>query len=179
MKRLIIGALLIAATAAYAQHAPQHGGHGAAPAAPYSGMQARPIKALSAEQVADLEAGRGMGLALAAELNSYPGPTHVLELADRLALTHLQRQQSEANMAPMQARARELGRQLLAAEAALDRAFANATITEDALRQQMMQIGHLQAELRAVHLEAHIRQRAILTTEQVAAYNRLRGYAAR
>jgi hypothetical protein len=41
---------------------------------PYAGMQTRPIKALSAEQVADLKAGRGMGLAMAAELNGYPGP---------------------------------------------------------------------------------------------------------
>ena len=49
---------------------------------PYAGMQARPIKALSEQQVADLAAGRGMGLALAAELNGYPGPSHVLELAD-------------------------------------------------------------------------------------------------
>jgi hypothetical protein len=51
---------------------------------PYSGMQTRSIKALSEQQVADLTAGRGMGLALAAELNGYPGPFHVLELADKL-----------------------------------------------------------------------------------------------
>ena len=44
---------------------------------PYAGMQTRPIKALSEQQVADLGAGRGMGLALAAELNGYPGPSHV------------------------------------------------------------------------------------------------------
>jgi hypothetical protein len=36
---------------------------------PYAGMQTRPIKALSDQQIADLRAGRGMGLALAAELN--------------------------------------------------------------------------------------------------------------
>jgi DNA invertase Pin-like site-specific DNA recombinase len=30
-----------------------------------------------------------MGLALAAELNGYPGPLHVLEMADRLQLTHI------------------------------------------------------------------------------------------
>jgi hypothetical protein len=32
----------------------------------YAGMQTRPIKALSEQQIADLKAGRGMGLALAA-----------------------------------------------------------------------------------------------------------------
>jgi len=56
-----------------------------------AGMQTRPIKALSEQQVADLGAGRGMGLALAAELNGYPGPSHVLELADRLELSADQR----------------------------------------------------------------------------------------
>jgi hypothetical protein len=43
----------------------------------YAGQQAREIKALSAEEQADLLAGRGMGLARADELNYYPGPTHI------------------------------------------------------------------------------------------------------
>jgi hypothetical protein len=43
----------------------------------YAGLQARAIKALSDQQIADLRAGRGMGLALAAELNGFPGPLHV------------------------------------------------------------------------------------------------------
>jgi hypothetical protein len=51
----------------------------------------RSIKALSEQQVSDLGAGRGMGLALAAELNGYPGPSHVLELADKLGLSADQR----------------------------------------------------------------------------------------
>ncbi|HXH46834.1 MAG TPA: hypothetical protein VNK51_23725 [Bradyrhizobium sp.] len=53
----------------------------------YAGLDSRPIKALSLQQIDDLRAGRGMGLALAAELNGYPGPSHVLELRDRLGLT--------------------------------------------------------------------------------------------
>jgi hypothetical protein len=60
--------------------------------APYAGLQARPIKALSDPQIADLKAGRGMGLALPAELNGYPGPSHLLELADQIGLTGAQRQ---------------------------------------------------------------------------------------
>ena len=54
---------------------------------PYVGMQTRSIKALSEQQIADLKAGRGMGLALPAELNGYPGPAHVLELSDQLGLS--------------------------------------------------------------------------------------------
>jgi len=40
---------------------------------PYAGMETRPIKALSEQQIADLRTGRGMSLALAAELNGYTG----------------------------------------------------------------------------------------------------------
>ena len=54
---------------------------------PYAGQQQRTIKALSDQEIADLLEGRGMGLAKAGELNSYPGPLHVLQLADRLELS--------------------------------------------------------------------------------------------
>jgi hypothetical protein len=63
---------------------------------PYAGMQTRAIKALSDQQIADLRAGRGMGMALPAELNGYPGPAHVLELADKLELTPDQRASVQA-----------------------------------------------------------------------------------
>ena len=48
---------------------------------PYTGLEERDIKALSAEQVAGYLAGDGMGFALPAELNHYPGPKHVLDLS--------------------------------------------------------------------------------------------------
>ncbi len=41
---------------------------------PYAGMQSRQVKALLNQQIADLRAALGMGLALAAELNGFPGP---------------------------------------------------------------------------------------------------------
>jgi hypothetical protein len=69
---------------------------------PYAGMQTRSIKALSEKQVADLGAGRGMGLALAAELNGYPGPSHVLELADQLVLLSGFRESTQFRGAPIQ-----------------------------------------------------------------------------
>lgn len=67
------------ASAAHAQHN-QH-------SQPYAGHETRAIKALSADEIAELKAGRGMGLALAAELNGYPGPVHVLEHAEALRLS--------------------------------------------------------------------------------------------
>jgi hypothetical protein len=54
---------------------------------PYAGLQDRSIKTLSDQQISDLSAGRGMGLALAAELNGYPGPIHAIELAEQLHLS--------------------------------------------------------------------------------------------
>src|SRR5262245_16444192 len=91
---------------------------------PYAGLQARSLKALSDEQVADLKAGRGMGLALAAELNGYPGPKHVLELAQELKLTAAQRLRTQQLHDAMTAEAVPLGQQLIAAETDLDRQFA-------------------------------------------------------
>jgi hypothetical protein len=49
----------------------------------YVGFEGRPIKSLSDQQIGDLRAGRGMGLALAAELNGYPGPSMSLSSLSR------------------------------------------------------------------------------------------------
>src|SRR6201746_1050396 len=84
---------------------------------PYAGMQTRSIKALSEQQVADLGAGRGMGLALVAELNGYPGPSHVLELADKLELSADQRASIQRLFDSMKAEAVPIGRKLIEQEA--------------------------------------------------------------
>src|SRR6185436_111246 len=96
---------------------------------PYAGMQARSIKALSDQQIADLGAGRGMGLALAAELNGYPGPSHVLELADKLDLSADQRASMQRLFDSMKAEAMPLGSKLIEQETELDRQFAGHAIT--------------------------------------------------
>lgn len=148
----------------------------AAAPSPYAGEQSRDIKALSAEEVTAIAAGKGMGLAKAAELNGYPGPSHVLELSNELKLSDVQKRQTEDLFAAMQRRAIELGDALLAEERRLDRAFADKTITLESLAARMSRIGELQAQLRVTHLEAHLQQVSILAPEQVAAYVRLRGY---
>ena len=136
---------------------------------PYAGEQGRDIKALSVREVADLLAGRGMGMARAAELNGYPGPMHVLELRDRLGLTPEQEAAVRASFARMEAAAKPLGAELVERERALDRAFAGAAVTTDALRSMTAAIGDVQGRLRAVHLAAHVETRAVLTEEQVRA----------
>lgn len=144
---------------------------------PYAGLDARPVKALSPEQLTDLRAGRGMGLALPAELNGYPGPTHVLELADPLDLTPVQRARTEALVAAMKAETIPLGERLIADETALDRLFAEKRATIATLDAASANVGSAQASLRAAHLRYHLDMMAVLTPEQVARYVALRGYA--
>jgi hypothetical protein len=143
---------------------------------PYAGYEGRPIKALSAQEIDDLLEGRGMGFAKAAELNSYPGPAHVLDLAPALAMTPGQQAAVEESRARMSVEAKRLGAELVAEEEALDRAFAHGHITPEELARRTALIGELQGLLRAVHLRAHLEMRKILTAGQIAQYDRLRGY---
>jgi hypothetical protein len=145
-------------------------------ASPYTGQEQRPIKALSDKEIGDLTEARGMGLAKAAELNSYPGPLHVLELRRELDLSETQRSATESLYASMRERARSIGKKIIEAERHLDRAFADRTINAEELRSRVGAIAALQGELRAVHLEVHLAQRVLLSAEQITQYDALRGY---
>jgi len=144
---------------------------------PYAGLQARPIKALSDQQIDDLKAGRGMGLALVAELNGYPGPVHVLELAESLRLSAEQEAKAQRLFEAMKAETIPLGEKLIAQEIDLDRQFASRTVTESSLVTATQAIGTTQAALRAAHLKYHLASITVLTPAQVARYSELRGYA--
>ena len=136
----------------------------------------REIKALSPQEISHYISGRGMGLAKAAELNGYPGPAHVLELATQLNLTADQKVKTEAIFRSMQARAIPLGKELIEEERALDRLFASHSVTPEALSSSMARIGKLQAQVRQAHLDAHLEQTVLLSPEQIKQYNQLRGY---
>ena len=172
MKRLaFLASVLIAAPAvADTTHHDLH--------SPYAGLDAREIKALSPEEIADLAAGRGMGLALAAELNGYPGPRHVLDLAQELQLTAKQRQETTALFEAMRAETSALGLQLIEAERALDRLFAAKRAPPETVAAATERAGAIEAQLRAAHLRYHLAMIDVLTPGQVMAYNHLRGYAA-
>lgn len=146
------------------------------PQQPYGGLEKRLLKALSEQQVADLEAGRGMGMALAAELNGYPGPMHVLELAGPLDLTPAQRDRTLALFEAMKAEARAVGARVIAAEGALDRQFAARSITEASLQQGVRDVAAVQGDLRATHLKYHLAVAELLTPQQIERYAELRGY---
>jgi len=168
MLRIILCSSVLALSAAHAA-TPK-------PTSPYVGQETRDIKALSAQDVADTLAGKGMGFAKAAELNGYPGPTHVLALAAQLELTAEQKAGTEALFRDMQARAVALGKQLVAEERVLDRLFAARTVTADGLERALARIAKLRGQLRQAHLAAHLVQTDLLRPAQVEQYNALRGY---
>ncbi|MEL6677997.1 MAG: Spy/CpxP family protein refolding chaperone [Pseudomonadota bacterium] len=146
-------------------------------ATPYAGQETREIARLSPQDVEDLLAGRGWGFAKSAELNGYPGPAHVLELAEALDLTTAQRGQVQAIFDRMNAEARRLGAALIDREAALDAAFESGEIDAATLAALTAAAGEVEAELRAVHLAAHLDTTPLLSRHQIMTYSRLRGYA--
>jgi hypothetical protein len=103
------------------------------------------VKALTEIQIADLRAGRGMGLALPAELNGYPGPLHVLELADGSSLCSDQHLSVQKLFEAMKAEAVAVGERLIDAETALDLAFRDRSITPDRLVELSTHVGRLQS----------------------------------
>lgn len=168
--RLLIAALAVAALVSpvFAQHQ-QHQG-------PYAGLEQRAVKALSNQQIADLKAGRGMGYALAGELNGYPGPLHVLELAEQLHLDAEQHQRVQQLMETMKAEAVKVGDILIGQEQELDRAFAERTVSPSSLAALTAKIGETQGQLRAVHLKYHLITAELLSRHQRHRYAQLRGY---
>jgi uncharacterized protein (DUF305 family) len=150
-------------------------GAGVAPS-PYAAQVDSPVRGLSAQELDDLLAGRGMGYARMAELNSHPGPRHLLDLQEELNLSAGQVEKIEAVFAEMQAEAQQLGAQIVAQEQQLSTAFAEGAIDEAMLEAQVMALADLYGRLRATHLRAHLQVTPLLTAAQIAAYNEQRGY---
>ena len=162
MRTVIFAMGMAVSASSFAQHEHQTAGQSG-----YAGMQARDIKALSAEQIADLREGKGMGASLPAELNGVPGPLHVLQLKDRLAVTPEQQLQLERITEDMKADAQRLGEEVVAAETELDRAFKSGKADESLIISTSARIARLQGQLRAVHLVAHLKTRQVLSDQQV------------
>lgn len=143
---------------------------------PYAGQPASPVRGLTAQEVSDLLAGRGAGYARTAELNSYPGPRHAIDMARQLDLSAQQLAAAERVFAGMQRAAQRLGTDIVSRERALSEAFAARHIAPAELDARVDSLGALYGRLRATHLRAHLDMTALLTPEQVRVYDRLRGY---
>ena len=146
---------------------------------PYSGQEIRDIKSLSDNDVQSLQNGTGEafgGIAKLAELNGYPGPRHVLDIAQELQLTDRQREEIELIYQNMSNNAKSIGSAIIAIEQDMDEAFANKTITEENLIAMLDKSANFYEQLRFVHLSAHLDTAQIMTTEQIQMYNEMRGY---
>jgi hypothetical protein len=140
------------------------------------GQKAREIRALSEDEIQGLLDGDGLGYARAAELNGYPGPRHVLDLAGSLTLTAEQARQVETIFSIMRDSARVLGRQLVEAERHLDDVFSNGHDSGAVVIALVEAIGRIESRLRYTHLAAHLETADILSESQIEAYAKLRGY---
>lgn len=146
-------------------------------ASPYAGEQTRAIVSLSDDDLTELATGGGWGLVRPAELNGVPGPAHLLELADEIGLDADQLAAIETIRDEMRAGAITAGDRFVAAERALDAAFKDSVPDVDALSRLVAEAESTRANLRLVHLSAHLRTTPLLTRKQVARYAVLRGYA--
>jgi Spy/CpxP family protein refolding chaperone len=143
---------------------------------PYAGEENRPIKSLSEQEIDGYLNGAGMGFAKVAELNHYPGPRHVLDLAGKLHLTEEQIQKGRAIFDAMKGEAISLGKRIVEEERLLDSLFAEQRVTREQLEDATNRIAVLQGKLRATHLRAHLLMKEVLTPEQIQLYDELRGY---
>lgn len=143
---------------------------------PYVGEEQRAIKSLSTQEIRSLRNGEGMGFAKLAELNHFPGPKHVLEVSGELGLSQPQLAATRSIFEEMRLDSIALGEQLIELERQLDQAFSSASVTAASLERALLEIGRIRARIRYVHLESHLRQRQLLTAEQIAKYDAVRGY---
>jgi Spy/CpxP family protein refolding chaperone len=135
------------------------------------------IKSLTADEVTAYQAGTGHGMAKAAEQNHYPGPRHVLDLAAQLQLSKQQTEQIEKAKDAMTDAAIKIGNQIIENERKLNAAFVSKTIDQSQLDSLVKESAALQGQLRLAHLSAHLQIYKILTSEQIAKYDQLRGYS--
>lgn len=142
----------------------------------YAGQETREIKSLSPEEISGYLDGHGMGFAMPAELNHYPGPKHVLELAEQLRLIESQTEQTKKIFVEMKNEAVRLGKEYVEKERLLDNAFNSKAIDRQKLQMLTAEIGQLRSQLRFVHLDAHLKMADLLSQEQISQYDKLRGY---
>lgn len=181
---VFVTTLAAAGTAAESPATPTAGTHGTGdPRAgdlhsPYAGQASAGITGLLPNEVEALSNGSGMALALPAELNGYPGPRHVLDAVDagQLSLRPDQREAIQRLYDRMLGDAKAKGQEILQEEASLATRFCRVQIDEVTLRDLLERIGRLRVELRFIHLRTHLATKALLTPEQIARYNAVRGY---
>jgi Spy/CpxP family protein refolding chaperone len=100
----------------------------------------------------------------------------VLELAAQLELTAAQVARTRDLFAQMQRETAAQGEEVIAAERSLDALFKERRANPENLAGATALAAQAQGRLRAAHLRYHLLMLEVLAPQQVAAYNRLRGY---
>jgi Spy/CpxP family protein refolding chaperone len=162
---VVLIATALGAGGASAQHGHGHGQGG--------GQGHLAAKSCADEFAAVVAEGRGFGMAFAADQNGYPGPMHVLELKDRLKLTPAQEARARELHAAVLAEKPKSAR-LLEAERRLERLFVERGATDDTVRNAVADVERARADVRLVHLLAHLKTRDLLTEEQRRVYHEAR-----
>ncbi|MEL6573942.1 MAG: hypothetical protein AAFQ64_20025 [Pseudomonadota bacterium] len=144
---------------------------------PYKGFETRAITSLPEQDIDALREGSGWRLALPAELNGFPGPAHVLELAEELGLSARQEESISSIFEAMRLEAIAKGKVLIDAEHSLDEGFRSDSMDADRLLRLIQYAEAARADLRYVHLSRHLMTLEVLDAEQVSAYAVLRGYS--
>jgi Spy/CpxP family protein refolding chaperone len=174
--RVIASPIIILSVVSFAVFSYSRASSQVADQSPYVNQLSSPVRGLSAQEVDNLLNGRGAGYARMAELNSYPGPAHILEIKKQLNLSAKQTQKIEAAFQTMNAKAKRIGQNIVEGEQELSASFASGKITPAELQTQTELLAALYGELRATHLEAHLEVTPLLSPKQIITYNTLRGY---
>ena len=118
--------------------------------------------------------GDGNGMAAYAESNGYPGPKHVLDLAEKLGLSAKQKLDVREIYDDMLTRARAIGKMIVKVEEELHYQFNSGMLKQESVEDDAESIGKMRGTLRGVHLAAHVKTKEILTKKQVELYTALR-----
>lgn len=97
-----------------------------------------------------------------------------MDQADDLGLSAEQLAKAKAIWGAMDTKARALGEIIVAKEGVLETMYSSSAATPAKTRAVINEIARLQADLR--HLSAHLAMRSVLSADQVAKYDELRGY---
>ena len=114
------------------------------------------------------------GQAQYADVNGFPAPKHLLDLAKELQLSDAQKKSLQTIYVGMRSRALELGKRIIGIEEELHQAFQEGLVSEKSVRDDTEQIGKLRGRLRAVYLNANMKAKDVLTNAQIESYKKLR-----
>lgn len=128
------------------------------------------LAALTPEQVRAIDAGEPFGDDAVAIKAGLPSPSWALEHAEEIGLAPDQVRDITALHDEMVEEAVKIGPRLLELEAELEKQFRTGRVRPGGMKKLVSEIATIEGDLRAIHLEAHLGMRALLTRDQLDAF---------